>query len=86
MPELDGLAATHAIRREWPGEGRPRIIAMTASAMMEDREACRAAGMDDYVSKPMLVEEVVAALSRCRPINRLSATLDDTVEPEHQES
>ena len=63
MPELDGLEATRRIRTRWPGSGL-RIIAMTANAMAEDREACLAAGMDDYVSKPIRVEELVAALER----------------------
>jgi CheY-like chemotaxis protein len=64
MPEMDGLEATRHIRQIWPGEQGPRIIAMTANAMQGDREACLAAGMDDYVSKPIRVEELVAALSR----------------------
>jgi PAS domain S-box-containing protein len=63
MPELDGLEATRRIRARWP-DGRPHIIAMTANAMDEDRDACLAAGMDDYVSKPIRVEAIVAALER----------------------
>jgi CheY-like chemotaxis protein len=63
MPEMDGLEATHRIRQEM--DEQPRIIAMTASAMQEDRDACQAAGMDDYVSKPIRVEELVSALSKC---------------------
>ena len=51
MPELDGLDATRRICERWPPERRPRIIAMTANAMLEDREACFAAGMDDYVGE-----------------------------------
>jgi CheY-like chemotaxis protein len=63
MPELDGLDATRQIRARWPD--RPlRIVAMTANAMAEDRDACLAAGMDDYVSKPIRVDELVAALER----------------------
>ena len=64
MPELDGLGATRRIL-ELYGADRPRIIAMTANAMQGDREACLAAGMDDYVAKPIRPEELVRALDRC---------------------
>jgi PAS domain S-box-containing protein len=67
MPELDGLAASRRICERWPPEDRPRIIAMTANAMPEDREACLAAGMDDYVAKPIRPDELAEALSRVRP-------------------
>ncbi len=63
MPELDGLGATRRIRERWP-TGGPRIIAMTANALEGDRELCLAAGMDDYVSKPIRVPELVAGLER----------------------
>jgi CheY-like chemotaxis protein len=66
MPEMDGLAATRAIRR-LKGKGRPHIIAMTANAMQGDREMCLAAGMDDYVSKPIPVRELVDALRKAKP-------------------
>ena len=58
MPELDGLDASRRICERWPAEERPRIIAMTANAMPEDREACFAAGMDDYVAKPIRPDEL----------------------------
>jgi signal transduction histidine kinase/CheY-like chemotaxis protein len=68
MPELDGLEATRRIRREWPEVVQPHVIAMTANAMQGDREMCLAAGMDDYVSKPIRIEELVGALSKSRPL------------------
>ncbi|MGH7354500.1 MAG: PAS domain S-box protein [Candidatus Rokuibacteriota bacterium] len=65
MPEMDGFESSREINRRWPRGGRPRIVAMTANAMQGDRELCLAAGMDDYVSKPIRVEELVAALMQC---------------------
>ncbi|MBX0331448.1 response regulator [Oscillochloris sp. ZM17-4] len=64
MPELDGLEATRRIVARWPAGQRPRIIAMTANAMRGDRERCLEAGMDDYISKPVRIEELEAALER----------------------
>jgi CheY-like chemotaxis protein len=60
MPEMDGLEASRRIVAA--GADRPRIIAMTANAMQGDREMCLAAGMDDYVTKPIRVEQLVEAL------------------------
>jgi len=67
MPEMDGLAATQAICQEWSADQRPRIIAMTANAMQGDRDRCLAAGMDDYLSKPIRAEQLAHALSQWRP-------------------
>jgi CheY-like chemotaxis protein/HPt (histidine-containing phosphotransfer) domain-containing protein len=67
MPELDGLDAARRICERWPRDVRPRIIAMTANAMAEDREACFAAGMDDYLAKPIRPDELADALSRFEP-------------------
>ena len=64
MPEMDGLEATRRIHQRWPADNRPYIIAVTANAMEGDREACLAAGMDDYMSKPIREEELAATLSR----------------------
>ncbi len=65
MPEMDGLEASRRIVARWPGSGqRPRIIAMTANAMQGDREQCLAAGMDDYVTKPIRVDALVEALTQ----------------------
>jgi CheY-like chemotaxis protein len=63
MPEMDGLQASRHIVARWPNGDRPRIIAMTANAMQGDREDCLAAGMDDYVTKPIRVDALVQALN-----------------------
>ena len=59
MPKMDGLATTKYLVQEWENLGvtyhRPKIIAMTASAMQGDREICLDAGMDDYISKPIFI-------------------------------
>ncbi len=69
MPELDGLGATKQIIAEHPVGRRPRIVALTANAFEEDRDACLAAGMDDYVSKPLKADALEAALLR---VNRVA--------------
>lgn len=61
MPEMDGLEATRRIRVQWP-QGGLRIIALTANATLEDREACAAVGMDGVVSKPIALERLKDAL------------------------
>jgi CheY-like chemotaxis protein len=67
MPELDGLEVARRIVAEWPNRhDRPWIIAITANAMQGDREVCLAAGMDDYISKPIKTPELAAALERAR--------------------
>ena len=70
MPEMDGMEATRLIREERPGDIRPRIIAMTANAMREDREECLAIGMNDYLAKPIRVAELIRALQDCPPFQR----------------
>jgi len=65
MPEMNGYEATDAIRRK-EGLGRHTwIIALTANTMAGDREACMAAGMDDYVAKPIRSDALAASISRC---------------------
>ena len=63
MPELDGLEATRRIRSRWP-DRHLQIIAMTANAMAGDRDACLAAGMNDYISKPINPTVLAEALAR----------------------
>jgi CheY-like chemotaxis protein len=70
MPEMDGLEASRRIKQNWPPDARPRIIAMTANAMQGDREMCLEAGMDDYISKPVRVNELVSALSKATSIQK----------------
>jgi CheY-like chemotaxis protein len=63
MPEMDGLEASRRIvANAQSGGARPRIVAMTANAMAGDREMCLAAGMDDYITKPIRVDALVEAL------------------------
>ncbi len=64
MPEMDGLEASQQIRMLADQLEQPYIIAMTAGAMQGDRERCLEAGMDDYLSKPVRMEEIVHALRR----------------------
>jgi CheY-like chemotaxis protein len=68
MPEMDGLEASRRICARWPRAERPYIVAMTANAMQGDRERCLEAGMDDYVSKPVRVNELVAAMGKAKPL------------------
>lgn len=79
MPEMDGLAATQAICQIWQ-TARPRIVAMTANAMQGDKERCLQAGMDDYVSKPIRVNELVQALERCALATQAMAIPEDVPE------
>ena len=63
MPEMDGLEASRQITARWSSDKRPRIVAMTANAMQGDREMCLAAGMDDYLTKPIRVDQLVETLN-----------------------
>ncbi len=67
MPEMDGIETTKHIRRQLPASRQPRIIAITASALPEQRAACLAAGMDGYLSKPLRPEDLSATLAAIDP-------------------
>jgi CheY-like chemotaxis protein len=62
MPEMDGLEATRTIRERWPENAQPWIVGVTANAMRGDRDLCFAAGMDDFVTKPIQPTALARAL------------------------
>lgn len=65
MPEMDGLEATHIIRNRWQLAEQPYIVALTAFGLEYSKEMCLLAGMDDYLSKPVRVEELREAIDCC---------------------
>jgi PAS domain S-box-containing protein len=64
MPEMDGLEATRRIHQRWARKRRPHIVAVTANAMEGERELCLQAGMDDYITKPIRMEALTAAVGK----------------------
>ncbi|MFZ1428953.1 MAG: response regulator [Geminicoccaceae bacterium] len=80
MPGMDGFEATGEVHKRWRDES-PHIIAMTANAMQGDREKCLEAGMDDYVSKPIEIEHLVAALSKCAAPGRDPSPIEPAAAP-----
>jgi DNA-binding response OmpR family regulator len=73
MPEMDGIAATREIFREWPEAQRPRIIALTGGVTPEEQKACLDAGVSEFLNKPLELNALLQALERCRPIEQRSA-------------
>jgi len=78
MPGMDGLDASRAVCARWPASERPRIIAMTAGAQEADRDSCLAAGMDDYLIKPVTLDRLRRALGQSRPAARTLEASEDS--------
>jgi GAF domain-containing protein/CheY-like chemotaxis protein/HPt (histidine-containing phosphotransfer) domain-containing protein len=76
MPEMDGVQATQQILERWADGDRPWIVAMTAEVMRGDREGFLAAGMNDYVAKPIRPQELIAAIARTPSRTRAPAAGD----------
>ena len=81
MPEMDGLTATRAICEEWTPTKRPYIIAVTANAMLGDREKCLAAGMSDYIAKPIRKNELFEALKKAGELYNRNRTIEEDLAP-----
>ena len=86
MPEMDGLEASRQIQKLYGNSEksqpmRPRIIAVTANAMESDRNECISAGMDDYISKPIRIEQLINVLSKCQPLVNPTPNLDTEFTP-----
>ena len=77
MPEMDGLEATRRIVEKYDESERPYIIALTANAMQGDRERCIEAGMNDYISKPIRMEDLQEAFDRCPVQPRVTEEAED---------
>ncbi len=75
MPVMDGLTATKKIRKTLPAERQPVIVALTANAMKEDRDICLRAGMNEYISKPFSVADLIRVLEQAKPPGKRSKTV-----------
>ena len=75
MPEMDGIEATHQIINQW-GDQKPLIVAMTANALKTDREKCLAAGMDDYISKPLTINQVRTGIEKWASLCNIKNTMN----------
>ncbi len=91
MPEMDGVEATHQLRSMLESQYQPRIVAMTAHAMQGDREWLLQEGMDDYITKPVRIEELARVLKQTKTQESTPPSNDTTQEPgmvaeEHRET
>ncbi|SHM57610.1 Signal transduction histidine kinase [Cryptosporangium aurantiacum] len=89
MPTMDGLEATRRIRSEIPADRQPYIVAMTASVLVEDKAACRSAGMDSYLPKPVRADDLRRTLdefARGRPDPGPDVAAEGAGRPEDQET
>ncbi|MBF2074028.1 MAG: response regulator [Synechococcales cyanobacterium C42_A2020_086] len=82
MPKMDGLETARQIKQQWPPEQCPRMIAMTASLLVEDCATYQDAGIDGYLSKPVQLEKLAALLRNCRPTTSLPS---DATNPSHSD-
>ncbi|MDW8325760.1 MAG: GAF domain-containing protein [Anaerolineales bacterium] len=81
MPEMDGLEATRRIRAELPPNAQPYIVALTANALLSDREHCLAAGMNDYLSKPFQLADIGAVLRRLGFCTAACTSIEPVTQP-----
>jgi CheY-like chemotaxis protein len=81
MPEMDGLEAARRLRGPGPWLGKPRIVAMTADVMRERREACVVVGMDDFVAKPIRVQELTRVLEQTAKLRTNESVAEDAWQP-----
>lgn len=75
MPKMSGLEATEKIVETYPKDKRPRIIALSASSLKEDIDACYQAGVEDYLCKPIQLDDIQKVLKKGRDISRYQASL-----------
>jgi CheY-like chemotaxis protein len=82
MPQMDGYETARQLHLHWKGENRPRIIGMTGNAMQGDREKCLEAGMDDYIAKPVRIEDLKIVLGKWRGNLDPNCSTENNVTPD----
>lgn len=86
MPEMDGMTATHYICKEWDISVRPRIIALTASAILKEKENYLELGINDYLAKPFRIEQLMQVLAKCQIKQEETSQIKQLAELTHKES